>query len=196
MGFWNPRAICPSCGAKIHTQGRLLVLGASTGKLCPNCGVKLSGRINELTNKAILAPEAKAAQKAERKQEQLQREQLQEKRERTRARQERLAKPWAPGSRDRMWSCPSCATRSSKLVDRCPECGAANPNKVSPVEVAPAKQAMKVESPQSDAAKSSGLISQLESLSKLREQGVLSEEEFSVAKARVLSESEGGSAIN
>ncbi len=39
------------------------MLGASTGKLCPNCGVKLSGRINELTNKAVLAPEAKAAQK-------------------------------------------------------------------------------------------------------------------------------------
>ena len=41
MGFWNPRAICPNCGAKIHTQSS----GWRTGQQCPNCGTALSGSV-------------------------------------------------------------------------------------------------------------------------------------------------------
>ena len=69
MGFWNMRAICPNCGAKIHTQG------GSTGKVCPSCGVDLKGYVNMFTNKAKLAspppkptltPEGSSARKKER----------------------------------------------------------------------------------------------------------------------------------
>lgn len=54
MGFWNPRAICPNCGAKIHTQGQIVFgpLTAETGKTCPNCGVALTGRVGVFSNKA------------------------------------------------------------------------------------------------------------------------------------------------
>ena len=43
MGLWNPRAFCPNCGGKIHTQSR----GAQswTGTSCPLCGVALTGRV-------------------------------------------------------------------------------------------------------------------------------------------------------
>lgn len=58
MGFWNPRAICPNCGAKIHTQPAddlTQILGARrTGTKCPQCGVELTGRVT-LDNKATLA---------------------------------------------------------------------------------------------------------------------------------------------
>lgn len=50
MGFWNPRAICPSCGAKIHTQSS----GRRTGKRCPACHVALTGKLELFGNKAIL----------------------------------------------------------------------------------------------------------------------------------------------
>lgn len=46
MGFWNPRAICPKCGAKIHTQGR------RAGEVCPMCGTALSREI-DVANVAI-----------------------------------------------------------------------------------------------------------------------------------------------
>jgi uncharacterized protein (DUF983 family) len=45
MGVVNPRAICPHCGGKIHTQ-----MG-ETGKHCQWCGEALTGRVG-LDNKA------------------------------------------------------------------------------------------------------------------------------------------------
>lgn len=60
MGFWNPRAICPSCGAKIHTHDPTgLLIVKRTGTKCPNCGVALTGKIG-LDNKAKLAPPSTA----------------------------------------------------------------------------------------------------------------------------------------
>src|SRR5690349_7808842 len=43
MGFWNPRAICPSCRGKIHTQS----FGAErwTGPTCQWCDELLTGRV-------------------------------------------------------------------------------------------------------------------------------------------------------
>jgi hypothetical protein len=65
MGFRNPRAFCPNCGAKIHThreyKGRLIRGWAgpdgfqATGKECPECGVALTGSIGAWSNKAELA---------------------------------------------------------------------------------------------------------------------------------------------
>lgn len=52
MGFWNPRAICPNCGAKIHTQAG----GWATGRQCPACGVALTGTKTFFSNEAKLAP--------------------------------------------------------------------------------------------------------------------------------------------
>lgn len=48
MGFWNPRAICPNCGAKIHTQSH------RTGTECPECHVALTGKMEFLGMKAKL----------------------------------------------------------------------------------------------------------------------------------------------
>lgn len=54
MGFVNPRARCPQCGAKIHTApkglGHFALFGRSswmleTGTECPYCGVPLTGRV-------------------------------------------------------------------------------------------------------------------------------------------------------
>jgi hypothetical protein len=57
VGFVNPRAICPNCGAKIHTQGGVVGtatgLGHRTGTVCPQCGVALSGKVG-WDNKAKL----------------------------------------------------------------------------------------------------------------------------------------------
>lgn len=54
MGLVNPRAICPSCGAKIHTQQVIWMPGTKrTGSVCPQCGVGLSGKVG-WDNKAIL----------------------------------------------------------------------------------------------------------------------------------------------
>jgi ribosomal protein L7/L12 len=50
MGFWNPRANCPSCGAKIHTQSS----GRRTGTECPECHAALTGKVELLGKKAIL----------------------------------------------------------------------------------------------------------------------------------------------
>jgi hypothetical protein len=67
MGVLNTRAICPSCGGKIHTQAR--GLGhltwarsgplVKTGSQCQWCGVKLSGKVG-LDNVAIAADDARA----------------------------------------------------------------------------------------------------------------------------------------
>ena len=65
MGVRNMRAICPSCGSKIHTQPKglgNLTIGnsgalAQTGSECPNCGVALSGKVG-IDNRAILAGDA------------------------------------------------------------------------------------------------------------------------------------------
>jgi|GEM_PF-6390994 len=65
MGVRNMRAICPSCGGKIHTQPKGLghvTIGnsralAQTGTECPNCGVALSGKVG-IDNRAILAADA------------------------------------------------------------------------------------------------------------------------------------------
>jgi len=46
MGFWNPRAICPNCGAKIHTQSH------RTGTECPECHVALTGKMELFSMKA------------------------------------------------------------------------------------------------------------------------------------------------
>lgn len=53
MGLINQRAICPSCGGKIHTQAALLgFLTAQTGRRCQWCGIALTGRVR-WTNKAV-----------------------------------------------------------------------------------------------------------------------------------------------
>lgn len=62
MGLRNLRAICPRCGAKIHTQpkglGKITWANSwflvETGKQCPECGVALSGKV-KMDNKAELA---------------------------------------------------------------------------------------------------------------------------------------------
>jgi hypothetical protein len=63
VGLRNLRAICPNCGAKIHTQPKGLghitwanswVL-AQTGRECPYCGVALTGKITA-AGRAELAP--------------------------------------------------------------------------------------------------------------------------------------------
>lgn len=58
MGLVNPRAICPNCGGKIHTQGGLLgdVFGHRTGLVCQHCGVGLTGKVGRFSNVAELAP--------------------------------------------------------------------------------------------------------------------------------------------
>lgn len=53
MGLRNLRAICPNCGAKIHTQPKGLGhitwanswLFAETGSECPECGLPLTGKV-------------------------------------------------------------------------------------------------------------------------------------------------------
>jgi len=53
MGLRNLRAICPNCGAKIHTQpkgiGRISWVNTwmftETGQECPYCGVELTGNV-------------------------------------------------------------------------------------------------------------------------------------------------------
>jgi hypothetical protein len=65
MGIRNLRAICPSCGGKIHTQakgvGRFTWASSSalvaTGSECQHCGAALSGKVG-VDNKAILAADA------------------------------------------------------------------------------------------------------------------------------------------
>jgi hypothetical protein len=58
MGFWKPRAICPNCGSKIHTQDALpgppLPGGGiqRTGTQCPQCGIPLTGKVGFLSNTA------------------------------------------------------------------------------------------------------------------------------------------------
>jgi len=58
VGFFNPRAICPNCGAKIHTQDALpgpRFPGGGiqrTGKQCPQCGIPLTGKVGFLGNTA------------------------------------------------------------------------------------------------------------------------------------------------
>lgn len=63
MGLRNLRAICPNCGAKIHTQPKGLghitwanswVL-AQTGTECPYCHVALTGKVTA-AGRAELAP--------------------------------------------------------------------------------------------------------------------------------------------
>lgn len=57
------RAICPSCGGKIHTQPKgflgSIAIGANgalmkTGTTCEHCGVALTGKVTP-TNYAVLA---------------------------------------------------------------------------------------------------------------------------------------------
>jgi hypothetical protein len=60
MGFWNPRAICPSCGGKIRTQAS----GLLTGMRCQHCGVTLTGRVGMMTNTAKLAPQTQGSEQA------------------------------------------------------------------------------------------------------------------------------------
>jgi DNA-binding NarL/FixJ family response regulator len=82
MGFKTNRAICPSCGGKVHTQARgiaALGVGVSgplvkTGTTCQWCGIALSGKVGA-DNKAIatddpriLAKQAKQEAKQEAKQ--------------------------------------------------------------------------------------------------------------------------------
>jgi hypothetical protein len=62
MGVLNPRAICPNCGAKIHTQQSIWPGSKRTGTECPHCGVKLSGRVGALDNKAVLAGQQSGAE--------------------------------------------------------------------------------------------------------------------------------------
>lgn len=65
MGVRNMRAICPKCGAKIHTQPKGLghITWANSGALvqtgaeCPYCHVALSGKVG-IDNKAILVEDA------------------------------------------------------------------------------------------------------------------------------------------
>jgi hypothetical protein len=53
MGVRNLRAICPNCGAKIHTQAKGLGhvtwgnswFNAQTGRECPYCHVALTGKV-------------------------------------------------------------------------------------------------------------------------------------------------------
>jgi DNA-directed RNA polymerase subunit RPC12/RpoP len=53
MGLRSLRAICPNCGAKIHTQPKGLGhitwanswITAQTGRECPYCGVALTGKV-------------------------------------------------------------------------------------------------------------------------------------------------------
>jgi ribosomal protein S27AE len=53
VGLRNLRAICPNCGAKIHTQPKGLGhitwanswVNVQTGKECPFCGVALTGKV-------------------------------------------------------------------------------------------------------------------------------------------------------
>lgn len=68
MGIRNLRAICPNCGAKIHTQpkglGHVSLWMNSgplvkTGTQCPMCGVALTGKVL-LGNQAELAPQPPA----------------------------------------------------------------------------------------------------------------------------------------
>ena len=54
MGFWNPRAICPACGGKIHTQQAFIELRPRTGKRCQHCGVALTGKVT-WGNEGVLA---------------------------------------------------------------------------------------------------------------------------------------------
>jgi ribosomal protein S27AE len=62
MGLRNLRAICPNCGAKIHTQpkglGKITWMNSGplseTGKECPECGVALTGKV-KMDGKAELA---------------------------------------------------------------------------------------------------------------------------------------------
>lgn len=53
MGFNNPRAICPNCGGKIHTQAAG-PFAQRTGTTCQLCGVALTGKVS-WTNRAELA---------------------------------------------------------------------------------------------------------------------------------------------
>jgi len=62
VGVRNLRAICPNCGAKIHTQPKGLGhitwanswINVQTGKECPSCGVALTGKV-KANNRAELA---------------------------------------------------------------------------------------------------------------------------------------------
>jgi ribosomal protein L7/L12/DNA-directed RNA polymerase subunit RPC12/RpoP len=77
MGFVNPRARCPNCGAKIHTApkglGHLALFGRSswmlqTGAECPYCGEALTGRVKPGgTAERMGEPEERAQVKAERR---------------------------------------------------------------------------------------------------------------------------------
>jgi hypothetical protein len=49
MGVLNPRAICPNCGGKIHTQA------GRTGRECQFCGVALTGKVGAVSNRGQLA---------------------------------------------------------------------------------------------------------------------------------------------
>lgn len=70
MGFKTNRAICPSCGGKIHTQARGLAafgVGVSgplvrTGTVCQWCGIALSGKVGA-DNKAIAADDPRILRK-------------------------------------------------------------------------------------------------------------------------------------
>ncbi len=72
MGFKTNRAICPSCGGKIHTQARgIAALGVGisgplvrTGTSCQWCGIALSGRVG-VDNKAIAADDPRILAKQE-----------------------------------------------------------------------------------------------------------------------------------
>ena len=56
MGFLNPRAICPSCGGKIHAQSTMWN-APRTGTVCPHCGTALTGKVG-FDNKAKPGPQA------------------------------------------------------------------------------------------------------------------------------------------
>src|SRR4051794_36905720 len=52
MGFVNPRAFCPNCGAKIHTHTHGALQITYTGRQCPYCHIPLTGKVGH-GNKAI-----------------------------------------------------------------------------------------------------------------------------------------------
>ena len=62
MGLRNLRAICPKCGAKIHTQPKGLGhftwannwISVQTGTECPHCHIALTGKVTA-GNRAVAA---------------------------------------------------------------------------------------------------------------------------------------------
>lgn len=174
MGFWNPRARCPNCGAKIHTTA----LGYSTGHECPYCHVKLTGSVSAFTNVAKAAPvqPPKTAVRPER--------------------------PPVQGV------CTLCGEKVYQDDEICSfghdlgsdwekayEAREKAELKARPAGI-PVRKRPPVEQSEADQEQASDavaddpqdLVSQIERLGQLRKDGLLSQEEFDAAKAKLLAE--------